>query len=144
MSNKIDTACFSLNDYKAYCGTLLEYKHTARGIEMTVELDPETWEAADLLIMFNLLWDKRNPGTISGTKPVQISMYLDKELYETLKASGELLTDKTAYMEAAHGHPMRSTRAWFATEVTEEVELPESMKNMGSLREGFTTHWKDN
>lgn len=138
-----DIACFSLNPYKSYCGTLLEFKHTARGVELTVELDQETWESADLLMFFNLRLDKRNPGTISGAKPVQISMFLDRQLYEKLKSSGNLLEDKNAFMTADPEHPMRGTASWFATEVTEEVELPEGLREKGTLREGFTTHWKD-
>ena len=138
-----DVACFSLSPYKEYCGTLLEFKHTGTGVEMMVELDQETWESADLLMFFNLNWDKRNPGTISGTKPVQISMFLDRELYKKLKESGDLLTDKTAFKEAKPDHPMRGTQSWFATEVTEEVDLPAELQSMGSVREGFTTHWRD-
>ncbi len=142
MSIEKDTACFDLNSHAFYCGTLIEYKHNGKDIELTVELDPQTWETADLLMFYNLMWDKRNEGTISGTKPVQISMFLDREIYRTLKESGELLTEKSAFVSAPQGHPMRSTRAWFATEVTEEVELPEELKSKGTLREGFTTHWK--
>lgn len=143
MSTQQDTACFSLNPYSSYCGTLLGYNHTKDGVELTVELDPATWEFADLLMFFHLYWDKRNPGKISGTKPVQISMFLDRELYTKLKNSGELLTDKSAFINANQDHPMRATTAWFATEVTEEVELPEALKGKGTLREGFTTKWKD-
>lgn len=143
MSSASDTACFTLNSYKEYCGALLEYNHTGSGVELTVEVDPETWESADLLMLFNLALDKRNQGTISGTKSVQISMFLDRALYAKLKASGDLLEDKTSFMTADPGHPMRATNAWFATEVTEEVELPEALKDMGTLREGFTTHWRE-
>jgi hypothetical protein len=143
MSTQNDIACFSLNPYKDYCGSLLEYQHKDGRIELTVELDTETWEFADNLMFFNLYWDKRNPGRISGTKPVQISMYLDPALYKDLSAAGNLLTDKNAFMAAKSDHPMRTITAWFATEVTEEVELPESLKGKGTLREGFTTHWKD-
>ena len=138
-----DIACFTLNPYKDYCGTLLDFKHTEIGVTLTVELDAETWETADLLMFFNLQWDKRNPGQISGTKPVQISMFLDRELYKNLKNSGELLKDKEAFMNANLEHPMRGVLAWFATEVTEEVELPEALKSKGTVREGFTTHWKE-
>jgi hypothetical protein len=143
MSNQPDIACFSLNPYKEYCGTLLEFRHTGSGVELTVEVDQETWESADLLMFFNLNLDKRHPGTISGTKPVQILMFLDRELYKKLKSSGDLLADKTAFMTANPEHPMRGTASWFATEVTEEVELPENLKEKGTLREGFITHWKD-
>jgi len=143
MSNPSDTACFTLNPYKEYCGALLEYNHTGSGVELTVEVDPETWESADLLMFFNLAWNKRNPGTISGTKSVQISMFLDRALYTKLKASGELLTDRVAFMTADLEHPMRATSAWYATEVTEEVDLPEALKDKGTIREGFTTHWRE-
>lgn len=142
MSDSTNIACFSLNEHKEYCTSLLEYAHADSSIEMTVELDAETWEYADLLQFFNLRWDKRNAGKISGIKPVQISMYLDPKIYNELKASNNLLTDKAAYMNAGKDHPMRKTTAWFATEVTEEVDLPEELKSMGTLREGFTTHWK--
>jgi hypothetical protein len=144
MPDPTDTACFSLNDYKEYCGSLLKYVDADGSIKMTVEVDPGTWETADLLMFFNLRLDKRHPGTISGTKPVQISMFLDPNIYNELKVSNSLLTDKTAYIKADKDHPMRNTSAWFATEVTEEVELPEELKKMGTVREGFTTHWKKN
>ena len=143
MPTPSDTACFTLNPYKEYCSTLLQYKQTEKGVELVIEVDAETWEAADLLILFNLQWDKRHEGKISGAKPVQISMFLDRALYKSLKSSGELLADKDAYMSAAADHPMRSTAAWFATEVTEEVDLPEELKELGTLRTGFLTHWKD-
>jgi hypothetical protein len=68
---------------------------------------------------------------------------LDRKRYKELRSSGDLLTDKSAFIKADSQHHMRSTAAWFATEVTEEVELPEHLKEKGVLREGFTTHWKD-
>lgn len=138
-----DVVCFSLNPYKEYCGTLLKFKHTGTGVEMTVKLDQETWESADLLMFFNLDWDKRNHGTISGARPVHISMFLDRDLYKKLSESGDLLTDKTAFRNASPDHPMRGTSSWFATEVTEEVDLPAELQKMGSVRQGFTTHWRD-
>lgn len=143
MSSQIDTACFSLNPFAAYCGKLLAFKDTGTTVELTVELDPATWEFADLLMMFNLYWDKRNAGQISGTKPVQIAMFLDRELYKKLKASGELIADRAAFIAIQKDHPMRNTTAWFATEVTEEVDLPEELKGKGTLREGFTTQWRE-
>lgn len=137
-----DTACFELNEFAEYCGTLLDLKDTGKTLQLTLEVNETTWESVDLLMMFNLAWDKRNAGTISGTKPVQIVMTLDKSLYKTLKESGNLVTDSAAFSALGKGHPMRGTEAWFATEVTEEVDLPEELKSLGSLREGFTTHWK--
>lgn len=143
MSSQTDTACFSLNPFAEYCGQLLKFKDTGTTVELTVELSPETWEYADLLMMFNLFWDKRNPGNISGTKPVQIAMFLDRELYKKLKASGELITDSAAFTTIQKDHPMRGTTVWFATEATEEVDLPEELKGKGTVREGFTTQWRE-
>jgi hypothetical protein len=143
MSTQPEIACFSLNPYKDYCGTLVEFRHSGAGVELVVEVDPETWETVDLLMFFNLGLDKRHPGRISGTKPVQIAMFLDGKLYEKLKSSGELLADKNAFMTASPAHPMRSTVSWFATEVTEEVDLPADLKAKGTVREGFTTVWKN-
>ncbi len=137
-----DTACFSLNDYAQYCGSLVDFKDTGSTVQLTVEVDSATWEFVDLLMMFNLTWDKRNAGSISGEKPVQIVMFLDFELYSRLKESGNLAAVKENFVALAKDHPMRSTKAWFATEVTEEVDLPEELKAKGTLREGFTTHWK--
>lgn len=142
MSSPADTACFNLNPYAEYCGRLLDFNDTGATVELTVEVAPETWEFVDMLMMFNLDWDKRNPGNISGTKSVQISMFLDRDLYKKLKASGELVSDRAVFLAIQKDHPMKSTAVWFATEATEEVHLPEELKEKGTVREGFTTHWK--
>lgn len=142
MNLKTDTACFYLNEYANYCGSLHEFQDTGTTIELTLEFQPEIWESIDLLMMFNLQWNKRNQGEISGGKPVQIVMHLDKDLYTKLKASEKLITDRGAFVVSDPSHPMRGTSNWFATEVTEEADLPEDMKSMGTVRQGFTTHWK--
>lgn len=134
---------FMLNEFAPYQMTLLEFHHVHNRIVITVEASPEVWETIDLLMFFNLRWDVRNVGSISGTKEVQIKMVLDKNIYQSLVSANQLLTDKKAFIESPSDHPMRSTTNWFALEVTEETELPESMKEMGSVREGFTTKWKD-
>jgi hypothetical protein len=132
-----------LNPYASYQMTLLELRHIDNRLEATVEASPEVWEYVDLLMFFNLRWDVRNEGSISGTKTVQIKMVLDKNIYQSLVSSGQLLTDKNAFIESPSEHPMRGTSNWFALEVTEETDLPDSLKELGSLREGFSTKWKD-
>ncbi len=135
---------FMLNPFASYQMTLLELLHTDNRLEATVEVSPEVWEYVDLLMFFNLRWDVRNEGSVSGTKAVQIKMVLDKNIYQSLKSSGQLLTDKNAFIESPLEHPMRGTTNWFALEVTEETELPDSLNELGSLREGFSTKWNDN
>lgn len=134
---------FMLNPYASYQMTLLELRHIDNRLEATVEASPEVWEYVDLLMFFNLRWDVRNEGSISGTKTVQIKMVLDKNIYQSLVSSGQLLTDKNAFIESPSEHAMRGTSNWFALEVTEETDLPDRLKELGSLREGFSTKWKD-
>lgn len=122
---------------------LLDFKHENDRIFVRIEASPEVWEIIDLVMLFNLKWDNRNPGSVSGEKPVELVLFLDKDLYDKLKASDCLLTDVEMFLQAENDHPMKSTVNWFVTEVTEEVNLPEYLKEMGSLREGFTTTWKD-
>lgn len=141
MTVRPDTACFNLNEYAQYCGSLIDFKDTGTTLELTLEVDTATWEYVDLLMMFNLTWDKRNAGSISGKKPVQIAMFLDRGIYNKLRGASEL-PDKAAFLNLAKDHPMKSTQTWFGTEVTEEVDLPEELKSKGTLREGFTTHWR--
>lgn len=137
------TVCFSIPAGTVYCATLLEYQQDKDQIWATIEVTPETWEIIDLVMLFNLHWNKRNAGSISGEKAVQIRMVLDKNIYDTLHAQGDLLIDTSSFLAADPSHPMRSAMHWFGIEVTEEVELPEALKDKGTLREGFTTQWKD-
>lgn len=96
-----------------------------------------------MIMLFNLQWNKRNEGSFSGEKAVQIKLVLDKKIYDSLYAQGDLLIDVASFLAADSSHPMRSTLHWFGIEVTEEVDLPKALKDKGTLREGFTTQWKD-
>lgn len=127
----------------AYPVLLLEYQHKDDQISAKIEVTPAIWESIDLVMLFNLTWDNRNEGSVSGEKPLEITMMFSKGLYKEMKASGTLLTDSSAFLAADKDHPMKSTKNWYITIVTEEVDLPEDMKAMGKLREGFTTKWKD-
>jgi len=144
MTTAGSTILFMLNPYASYPMTLLELEHTNGRVVATVEANPEIWEYVDLLMFFNLRWDVRNEGFVSGTKPVQVKIVLDKELYNSLQSSGQLLADQQAFFNSPLEHPMRKTTSWYALEVTEETDLPDRLKELGSLREGFTTKWKDN
>ncbi len=135
--------CFSIPSGATSCGTLLNYEQVKNQLRISIEVDPPTWEMIDLVMLFNLRWDVRKAGSVSGQKPVQIYLALDKILYEELLAKGELLTDKDAFLSAPDNHPMRSNVSWFGLEVTEEVDLPDELKSKGTLREGFTTKWRD-
>ncbi len=106
-------------------------------IEITVDADPATWETIDLAMLFNLRWDVRNDGVISGDTPVQIVLRLDAELVDQLPDGDPV--EALASLDA--DHPLRSNTNWYALEVTEAVELPPSLAGTGDLRSGFTTNW---
>lgn len=143
MNSTPNTICFNIPSGTEYCGALLDFKKVNNQIHAVIEVDPPTWEYIDLLQFFNLRWDARNPGTISGTKRVQLEIVLDPKIYDALTDAGTLLVSKDAFLTSDTNHPMRSVLSWFALEVTEEVDLPEHLKSMGTVREGFTTTWKD-
>ena len=142
MNAASQTVCFTLPSGTEYCVTLLTYEHINQQLQITIEADAVTWESIDLLTPFNLQLNFRTPGRISGKKPVQITLYLDKKIYEELSLSNNLLISKKSFLESDGSHPMRDALNWFATEVTEEVDLPKELESLGTLREGFTTKWK--
>lgn len=127
----------------AYPVQLLDFQHKDSQLSATIEVTPAVWESIDLIMLFNLTWDNRNEGSVSGATPLRIVMMFSKDLYKEMKASGTLLTDSATFLEADKDHPMKSTKNWYITEVTEEVDLPEDLKTKGTLRQGFTTVWKN-
>lgn len=107
------------------------------GVTLTVEADPATWETIDLVMLFNLRWDVRDEGAISGDVPVQIVLRPDGDLVDQLPVGD--VVEALASLDA--DHPLRSNTNWYALEVTEAVELPPSLADTGDLRSGFTTRW---
>jgi hypothetical protein len=126
-----------------YSVQLLDYKLEDDHISAVIEVTPSVWESIDMVMLFNLTWNNRNEGSVSGEKPLEITMMFSKELYKEMKVSGTLLTDSSAFLAAGKDHPMKSTTNWYITTVTEEVDLPDHLKTMGTVRQGFTTKWKD-
>ncbi len=122
---------------------LLEFVHENEQIRLKIVATPEVWNTIDMVMLFNLQWNDRNPGSVSGEEPVEIVMMLSKDLYKELKESNNLLSTSELFLKAEKEHPMKSTVNWFATEVTEEIDLPDHLQNKGSVRQGFTTKWKD-
>ena len=54
---------------------------------------------------------------------------MNKDIYQSLKSSNQLLTDKKAFIESPADHPMRGTANWFALEVTEETDAAPASSN---------------
>jgi hypothetical protein len=137
-----DTVWFKLPIGATYAATILDYKIKDQSAEATIEIGPEEWEYFDLLMLLNLKWDVRNPGSISGEKPVQIEMYLDQEVFQALTEADNLAMNREELKELDADHPLLNPYNWFATKVTEEIDLPPHLKALGTAREGFTTHWE--
>lgn len=107
-------------------------------VVLLIEVGQEEWEMIDLVMYFNLRWDIRNPGEISGDGAVQILMQLDPALAGRITGD-----DVLAELQALPiDDELRSTTTWYALEVTEAVPLPPELAAKGEVRQGFTTTWR--
>lgn len=111
---------------------------------LTLAADPSAWETIDLLQLFNLRWDARHEGAVAGDAGVEIVVRLDVDVDTSALPTdpGEL----AAFVAAAGGRdetPWRDARRWFALEVTEAVDVPAELAELGEVRSGFTTTWAD-
>lgn len=134
---------FTLPVGTSYPAQLLDFEQVGDQIQATIEVEPDVWETVDLVMLFHLQWNDRNEGSVSGEKPVQIKMFLGQDVYDSLLAENKLVTNRSDFFQTEESHLMRSAHSWYATEVTEEVALPEALKDKGTVREGFTTKWKE-
>lgn len=116
---------------------VLSAEQTSDGVRLVIEVDPDVWQTIDLVMLFHLRWDVRNPGEVSGEGPVQIHLRLD----DALVATAADVTLPAALNDLPDDHPLRSTQSWYATEATEAVDLPPALAGSGELRQGFTTKW---
>jgi len=107
-------------------------------VMLLIEIGQEEWEMIDLVMYFNLRWDRRNPGEISGDGAVQILMQLDPALASRASADDIFATLSAAPIE----DELRSTTNWYGLEVTEAVPLPPELAAKGEVRQGFTTTWR--
>lgn len=118
---------------------VLQTRRDGDDVVVVVEVSQEEWELIDLVMYFNLLWDRRNPGTVSGTGAVQIVMQLDPSLADRIEGDDVI----TALSALPLDDQLRSTTSWYGLEVTEAVELPPELADKGEVRQGFTTTWAD-
>lgn len=106
-------------------------------VVLLIEVGQEEWEMIDLVMYFNLLWDRRGPGEISGDAVTQILLQLDPAL------AGRVGDDVMASLTGVDlDDPLRSTTSWYGLEVTEAVPLPPDLAAKGEVRQGFTTTWR--
>lgn len=108
-------------------------------LRLLIEVDAEHWPTVDYVELFHLGLAVRGPGEVSGDGPVQIELRPAAGIVD--RVGGLTLPDDLAGLE--EDDPLLSTTSWYATEVTEAVELPPGLAGVGELRQGFTTSWKD-
>lgn len=106
-------------------------------VRLVIEVDPDAWQTIDLVMLFHLRWNVRDPGEVSGERPVQLGLRLD----DALVAESAAVELPAGLAGLPADHPLRSTQSWYATEVTEAVDLPPGFTGSGELRQGFTTRW---
>lgn len=117
---------------------MLDAGRDGAAVVILIEVGQEEWEMIDLVMYFNLLWDRRNPGEISGESVVQILLQLDPALAGRFDGDDVLAVLSAADLDDA----VRSTTSWYGLEVTEAVPLPPDLAAKGEVRQGFTTTWK--
>lgn len=118
---------------------VLDAGREANAVVLLIEVGQEEWEMIDLVMYFNLRWDRRNPGDISGDGVVQILMQLDPALVERIDGDDVFASLAGAPLD----DELRSTTSWYGLEVTEEVPLPPELAAKGEVRQGFTTTWRE-
>lgn len=111
-----------------------------------VRVRRETWTNIDELELFNLTADARKPGSLTGSGDVELELRLVDELVREVieRVAGFEPADGVAELaELGDDHPALVTESWFATNVTEQVPLPDDLADSGELRQGFSTNWAD-
>lgn len=142
MNSSAQDVTFFMPIGNAHAAKILDFKPTKKGVFITIESSPKSWDEIDLIMLFNLTWNNRGPGKVSGSKPVQIELALGTDVYDKLKSSNKLITTLENFIQAPKDHPMKSTANWYALSVTEAIDLPDHLKGKGEIREGFITDWK--
>lgn len=112
---------------------------TGADLRLLIEVDAEHWPTVDLVELFHLGLMVRGPGGVSGDGPVQIELRPAPAIVDRL--ADVTLPDDLAGLD--EDDPLLSVMNWYATEVTEEVELPPALSDTGELRQGFTTSWRE-
>ena len=115
--------------------------------QITIQVPYDTWDTIDVYEAFNLKNEVRGPGKISGDGDVRLELRLADELVPALIRRIAHLGPRDGVLElAASGDDAAElvTESWFATHVSQAVELPEELRRSGSeLRDGFSTAWAE-
>lgn len=135
---------FDLNEFATVGGVAVATAATAGTVQLTIEVEPSVWETIDLLQLFHLGWAERREGSVSGSEPVQIELRLDPAVAaEVGPLPGEPAGLADAIAGAPAGSPLRANTSWYAVSVTEAVDLPPELAELGEVRSGFATTWGD-
>lgn len=117
---------------------VLDASRVDGAIVLLIEVGQEEWEMIDLVMYFNLRWDRRNPGEIVGDGVVRILLQLDPDLAD--RVTGDDVYGLLVALPVEDD--LRSTVNWYGLEVTEKVSLPPELAAKGEVRQGFTTTWR--
>ena len=130
-------------DFQVPAGTLiptrvLDASRVDDAVVLLIEVGQEEWQTIDLVMLFNLTWNCRNAGDISGNGTVRILMQLNPKLADRISTDDVMAELSTASID----DELRSTTSWYGLEVTEAVPLPPALAAKGEVRQGFTTTWR--
>lgn len=133
---------FQLNEFATVSAAATSARAESDTVVLTVSVEPAVWEQIDLLQLFHLGWADRLDGEVSGTGPVEIDLRLDPAV---AAEAGDLPAEAEALSTAIANGPaaLREHTSWYALSVTEAIDLPPELAELGDVRSGFTTVWAD-
>lgn len=133
---------FHINDVVGFPARVTAVVRRGPTVQATIELAAPDWERVDALMLFHLDDDQRNPGSVSGTQPVELVIVLNPMTTDELDGvPDDSLVD--ALVNTPADSPLRIPQNWYAIEVTEQVDLPPGAPEGTELRSGFTLAWAD-
>ncbi len=119
-------------------------RDAAGALVVTFHVAVDVWEHINAEELFHTDRDRRSglvEGRFEAGRPIAIDATLDDLVAKTLgltDASADVVLERLASIRPnTLDQALLSTTSWFARSVTQEVPLPDELKSMGTISEGF-------
>lgn len=122
-----------------------------KDIRMEIQVTLEVYKQIRKQQLFNLYSDKIEPSgfmDFTGQAPIEIELRLDPTLVEALELSVEIKSEAIqAYVieKSVEGSDnlFIYNDSWFVLSTVQEEELPPELAELGNVKTGFQTTWRN-